>query len=135
MFVYRTNEITTNLLIYVDNVLLTRNNVALLQRLIQQLGQEFAIKDLGSLHYFLAVEIKYFLSGAFLSQQKYINDLFHKTKMLDSAPFAKPMTIKDKPTSTDNISTDAILYRSVVGALQYLIFTRPDIVYTVNRVC
>ena len=31
--------------------------------------------------------------------------------------------------------TNAQLYRSIVGALQYVIITRPEIAYCVNRVC
>lgn len=30
---------------------------------------------------------------------------------------------------------DPTVYRSIVGALQYLTFTRPDIAYSVNTVC
>lgn len=30
---------------------------------------------------------------------------------------------------------DPTEYRSIVGALQYIILTRPDIAYVVNRVC
>ena len=31
--------------------------------------------------------------------------------------------------------TDPTRYRQIVGALQYLTFTRPDICYAVNKVC
>ena len=61
LFVYRTHDITVIILVYVDDVLLTGNDDDFVQSLIEKLGQEFAIKDLGSLHYFLGVEVKPFL--------------------------------------------------------------------------
>ncbi|XP_022899255.1 uncharacterized protein LOC111412552 [Olea europaea var. sylvestris] len=55
--------------------------------------------------------------------------------MLESTSNATPMTLKEKPTSVDGDQVDPFVFRSIVGALQYLTFTRPDIIYTVNRVC
>ena len=54
--------------------------------------------------------------------------------MLESSNFATPMAIKDKSHSSDSESVDATVFRSIVGALQYLTFTRPDIIYAVNKV-
>lgn len=62
-----------------DDVLLTRNNDDFVESLIAKLGEEFAIKDLGSLFYFLGVEVKPFASSVFLPQQKYIYNFLHKT--------------------------------------------------------
>ena len=51
-------NITTIILVYVDYIFLTRNTDAFLHNLFNKLSQEFAIKDLGSPHYFLGVEVK-----------------------------------------------------------------------------
>jgi histone deacetylase 1/2 len=48
------------------------------------------------------------------------------------------MSTTDKITVVDSkllSSADATEYRSIVGGLQYLTITRPDISYAVNRVC
>lgn len=67
-------------------------------------------------------------------QRKYILDLLAKTNMTDAKSVATPMQSTPKlslrsGTSLENPSE----YRMVVGSLQYLAFTRPDISYAVNR--
>ena len=47
------------LLLYVDDIILTDNNKALINRFITQLHSEFAVKDLGQLTYFLGLEVTY----------------------------------------------------------------------------
>ncbi|KAL0560122.1 hypothetical protein IC582_000516 [Cucumis melo] len=64
----------------------------LLNDLIKALNSEFALKDLGTLSYFLGVEVSYPTNGGmFLSQAKYITDLLQKTKMIDAKPISTPM--------------------------------------------
>ena len=61
-------------------------------------------------------------------------DLLLRTKMSEAKPINTPMT------STTSLSAfegepfpDHTLYRSTVGALQYLALTRRDIAFTVNK--
>ena len=65
-----------------------------------------------------------------------MKDLLQKTEMFDSKPFATPCLpynrlLKDDGEPFNNPS----LYRSIVDALQYLVFTRPDIAFSVHQVC
>lgn len=58
--------------------------------------------------------------------------------MLNCKPVATPMassTIPLKHEGTTLSATEASQYRSIVGALQYLTLTRPDIAFSVNKVC
>ena len=57
LFVYRHGDTTAYLLLYVDDIILTASSAALLQQITLRLRHEFAIKDLGALHYFLGIEI------------------------------------------------------------------------------
>lgn len=67
-------------------------------------------------------------------QRQYILELLAKTNMTDAKPVSTPMQTSPKLTLSDGSSlTDASQYRSVVGILQYFVFTRPYISFTVNR--
>lgn len=67
-------------------------------------------------------------------QRRYILDLLGRTNMLDAKTVSTPMQTTPKLTLKDSPPlSDASQYRSIVGSLQYLAFTRPDISYAVNR--
>jgi len=72
--------------------------------------------------------------GILLSQRRYILDLLTRTKMSGAKPVQTPL-----PTSppislhSGTILSDPSQYRTVVGSLQYLSLTRPDISFTVNK--
>jgi hypothetical protein len=54
LFIYRRGKDTAYLL-YVDDIVLKASTADLLQRTIIALQREFAMKDLGPLHYFLGI--------------------------------------------------------------------------------
>ena len=71
-----------------------------------------------------------------MSQQKYIRDILSKTKLEGVKRVNTPLAANSQLSSEGSSSfSDPTLYRSVVGALQYLTFTRPDITVAVNKVC
>jgi len=76
--------------------------------------------------------------GILLSQGKYRNDILRRTGMLNCKLCSTPMTTTEKLSAyvgTPLSGDDVTRYRSVVGALQYLTLTRPDISFAVNKVC
>uniref|UniRef100_A0A2N9EQM2 Uncharacterized protein n=1 Tax=Fagus sylvatica TaxID=28930 RepID=A0A2N9EQM2_FAGSY len=104
--------------------------------LIQNLGRLFSMKDLGPLHYFLGLEAVYSTTGLHLTQTKYTMDLLFRTKFQDVKPISSPATAGKKLSLYDGDPlSDPTEFRSVVGALQYLTLTRPDICFAVNQVC
>nr|KYP51561.1 hypothetical protein KK1_026589 [Cajanus cajan] len=123
------------MLVYVDNIILTGNSPSLLQKLIDQLNEIFSLKDLGTLDYFLGIEVKPISDGRLLlSQHKYIFDLLTKVKMEDSKGISTPMIGGQQLAKAGTLFDDPTLYRSVVGALQYATITRPEIAFSVNKV-
>jgi hypothetical protein len=45
------------LLIYVDDIIVANSSLATVKSLLQDLRTDFALKDLGELHYFLGIEV------------------------------------------------------------------------------
>ncbi|KAI9164725.1 hypothetical protein LWI28_000893 [Acer negundo] len=123
------------MLIYIDDIVLTCNNEEFIQTLIKKLSSEFALKDLGELHCFLGIEVQHFSSSMTLSQSQYTKDFLNRAKLLESSHFNTPMALKPQLTPQDFKQIKAKEYRSLVGALQYLTYTHPDIVQAVNKVC
>jgi histone deacetylase 1/2 len=137
LFTYNSKGNTVYLLVYVDDIIITSNNSSLLQSFITQLNQAFSLKHLGSLDYFLGIEVNQLPNGSLLlTQSKYIRDLLNRTNMLESTPVSTPMQSSCKLSKDGSPAlSDPFMYRSVVGALQYATLTRPEISYVVNKVC
>ncbi|KAJ8774325.1 hypothetical protein K2173_011197 [Erythroxylum novogranatense] len=99
-----------------------------------QLSSEFKLKDLGQLSYFLGVEAQWTSAGLLLTQRKYIHDLLQKAHMQDANTVSTPACTTIKLSAFSGTSVpDPTLYRSIVGGLQYLSMTRPDISFSVNK--
>lgn len=97
------------------------------------LHDQFRIKDLGNLKYFLGVEVARSNQGIYISQWKYTLDILDDTWMLGSRPVEFPMEQNLKLTpSTGELLKDPSLYRRLVGRLIYLMITRPNITYCVH---
>jgi hypothetical protein len=105
---------------------------------LQDLKFDFALKDLGDLNFFLDIEGKKTSSGILLSQEKYATDILKRVGMMNCKPIKTPMTVSEKLSSHGSTVLAAeheSKYRSIVGALQYLTLTRPNISFHVNKVC
>ncbi|KAL5547516.1 hypothetical protein UlMin_002747 [Ulmus minor] len=89
-----------------------------------------------ALSYFLGVEVTYDDTSLHLCQTKYIADLLERNDMMDCKPAKTLGTIGKNLSKYDGeMFEDETKYRSVVGALQYVTLTRPDIVFAVNKAC
>ncbi|KAI9160575.1 hypothetical protein LWI28_009567 [Acer negundo] len=134
LFVLNTCGNILYLLIYVDDIILTGNNSAHMDRFVDILAQRFSLKDLGPLSYFLGVEVIPQKHGVLLSQRRYILDLLTHTNMIDAKPVQTPLPTSPPITlRSGTILDDPTNFRTVVGSLQYLSLTRPDFSFAINK--
>ncbi|RVW25377.1 Retrovirus-related Pol polyprotein from transposon TNT 1-94 [Vitis vinifera] len=84
------------LIVYVDDIILSGNDMGELQNLKKYLSEEFEVKDLGNLKYFLGMEVARSRKGIVVSQRKYILDLLKETGMLGCKPIDTPMDSQKK---------------------------------------
>lgn len=115
--------------------MITGSDTSYIQSLIVQLSQKFVMKDLGTLNYFLGIEVVTSPTGLFLSQSKYAAELLVKAGMVDCKPSCSPASVKPGIPDSDPFFVDVQLYRTLVGSLQYLTLTRPELSYSVNVAC
>jgi hypothetical protein len=96
LFILSLNGAMIYLLVYVDDILLTGSNSALLHRLITLLQTEFKLRDLGSVHFFLGIEVKSTVMGILLSQHKYALDIIQRAGMASCKPVDTPLSTSSK---------------------------------------
>ncbi|RVW31814.1 Retrovirus-related Pol polyprotein from transposon TNT 1-94 [Vitis vinifera] len=132
LFTCRKGKSFTALLIYVDDILITGNDVNVIVALKQFLHSHFRIKDLGDLKYFLGIEVSRSKKGISISQRKYTSEILKDGGFLGAKPVNFPMEQNTKLSDSGELLKDPSQYRRLVGRLIYLTITRPDITYSVH---
>lgn len=91
------------------------------------------MKDLGTLKYFLGLELARGSKGLFICQRKYTMDILEEYRMLACKPSSFPMEQNHKLALDDSPPhSKPSQYRRLVGRVIYLTMTRPEITYSVH---
>jgi Reverse transcriptase (RNA-dependent DNA polymerase) len=141
------------LTVYVDDMIITRDDEGEIARLKIRLGKKFDVKDPRQLRYFLGIEMARGGEGIVLSQRKYVLDLLGETGMLGCKPTTSPIDVKAKMSADarEHVDTSPIdvkakmsadarehvdceRYQRLVGRLIYLSHARFDILFVVSVV-
>jgi len=94
------------------------------------------MKDLGSLWYFLGIEVAYSPKSYFLFQLKYITDVFKRVRLTDNKIVDTLIKFNTNYSFSDGLSlSNPTLYRIIIGSLIYLTITCPNIAYVVHVCC
>ncbi|XP_057444144.1 uncharacterized mitochondrial protein AtMg00810-like [Lotus japonicus] len=116
-------------------MIITRDDVVGIRNLKLQLAKQFEMKDLGTLRYFLGIEVDYSPRGYLLSQSKYIATILAQARLCDTGTVDTPLEMNTQYNSSNGVPLkDHTLYRTLVGSLVYPTITRPDIAYAVHVV-
>jgi hypothetical protein len=127
LFTFDSETFTMFILIYVDDIILTFPQASAIDELLSLLQSDFSIKDCGPFNFFLGIEVIGTLGVSFLSQKRFILDILHRTHMVDTKLVSSPMSTTNNLSAFEGASfADHTLYRSIVGALQYLCITCLD---------
>ncbi|WVZ98058.1 hypothetical protein U9M48_043541 [Paspalum notatum var. saurae] len=118
--------------IYVDDIIFGGSSHTLVSSFAEQMNREFEMSLMGELQFFLRLQIKQGLEGAFVHQAKYTRDIFKKFDMVDSKPMTTPMSTNTKfDADEDGEAVDQKEFRGMIDSLLYLTVTRPDIQFAV----
>jgi hypothetical protein len=133
LFVHVSPRGRTLLLLYVGDMIITGDDSEYIAFVKARLSDQFLMSDLGSLWYFLRIEISSTTEGFFLSQEKYIQDLLDRASLTDHRTAETPMELNVRLMATDGEPFEApTRYHYIVESLVYLGVTRPDILYSVH---
>jgi hypothetical protein len=138
LFFFQTNDVTIYVLVYVDDIIVASLSLASTTALLKALQIDFALKDLGELHFFLDIEVTKNVAGLLLSQGKYAGDLLKRAGMTTCKPVNTMLSTSEKLSVHEGTllgPNDATSYHSLVGGLQYSTLTQSDIAFLVNKVC
>ncbi|KAK9069971.1 hypothetical protein SSX86_010369 [Deinandra increscens subsp. villosa] len=136
LFIMSSETVFVVLLVYVDDIVITGNNVTIIEKVKKALNSKFKIKDLGSLKYFLGIEVISRNNGLCLSQRKYCLELLAEYGLTGSKPVTCPLeqnyTLTTLCAKNNNVLQNISGYQKLIGKLIYLSHTRPDIAYSVH---
>ncbi|KAF3614676.1 hypothetical protein FXO38_35522 [Capsicum annuum] len=99
LYIRRTQERITLVLVYVDDMLITGDSLKLIEDAKVMLQQSFKMKDLGELRFFLGIEFARSSKGILMHQRKYTLELLSELGLTAAKPVVTPMDYNAKLTS------------------------------------
>jgi hypothetical protein len=133
--VYVQNSTSNIILIYlyVDDLLVTGNDITKIEKFKTVMMTEFEMTDLGTISYFLGIEFLKTSKGLMLHQKKYAGEILKRFNMSDCTYAMTPMETNLKLEKNENEdAVDPTMFKQIVGSLRYLCNSRPDICFAVG---
>jgi len=137
LFYFSEDSACVYLLVYVDDIRVMGNDHKLVDDLLTKLSTAFKIRDLGEPGFFLGIEMVKRGNAIVLSQQRYMTDILKHAGMAECKPLATHVSTTKMSSSIFNadLYDDPTKFRSLVGALQYLMVTCRDLSFAMDQLC
>jgi len=135
LYVKKTDHGIVVIVIYVDDLIITRDSDADIFDLKKFLKEKFEMKDLGELRYFLGIEVIQSPKGIWLLQRQYALNKLSEYGMMNCKPISIPLEQNVKLSVDEgDLVEDTTMYRRIVGSLIYMTITRPYLNYAIGVV-
>jgi len=122
------------LLVYMDDIILARNDKEEIDQVKEALNKTFKTKDLGDLRYFLDLEVTRSKKAIMRNQRKYALELLTDVGLLVYKPTVTPIENLLRLSSTRSVSfANVQAYRRLIRMLMYLTKSRPDITFPIQQ--
>jgi hypothetical protein len=121
--------------VHVDDFAIAASTIAMKNKLLAIIAKRYKFKECSTVESFLGVHVEYFSDGSVLfSQPGRIDDILRTYELLEVTPPSVPMiaTFNDAYQS-DSPKCDYTAFMTLLGILLFVVKTRPDIAYAVNR--
>ncbi|XP_031505063.1 uncharacterized mitochondrial protein AtMg00810-like [Nymphaea colorata] len=119
--------------VYVDDLIVTGEDLEAITTFKQQTMAEFEMSDLGLLNYYLGNEVAQSEDNIQIKQVAYAKKVLTQFGMFDYNPTKLPMELRSQlHKDPEGQPVDATEFRRVIGCLRYLLHTRPDLSYVVG---
>ncbi|GJW98709.1 putative ribonuclease H-like domain-containing protein [Tanacetum coccineum] len=118
--------------VYVDDIIFGSTRKKMCTEFEKMMHKKFQMSSMGELTFFLGLQVKQKEDGIFISQDKYVNEILNKFGFSDVKTTSTPMeTHKTLLMNEKREDVDEYLYRSMIGSLMHLTYSRPDIMFAV----
>ncbi|XP_071729182.1 uncharacterized mitochondrial protein AtMg00810-like [Rutidosis leptorrhynchoides] len=130
LFIKRHGDDIMLIQIYVDDIILGSTNQKHCDRFAALMSKHFKMRMMGTLQFFLGLQVRQLPSGIFINQSKYILDILKKFELESRQSIGIPMETHTKLNADLNgKSVNSTKYHSMIGSLMYLTSSRPDIMF------
>nr|XP_016437443.1 PREDICTED: uncharacterized mitochondrial protein AtMg00810-like [Nicotiana tabacum] len=134
MFTNGSGDKLVILVVYVDDIIITGTDLCEIAAVKAFVHDQFKIKDIGTLNYFLDIKVLYSKNGVLLHQKKFIHNLLSEFHSSDCSSVVSPLEMHEKlKADYDDPLPNPETYKCLVGKLNFLTHTRPDICFAVQH--
>ncbi|XP_075079725.1 uncharacterized protein LOC142164957 [Nicotiana tabacum] len=122
------------LVVYVDDIVFIETDLGEVSALKAFFHDQFKIKYLGLFNYFIGIEVLYSSFEVLLHQRKFIHDLLKEFHCNVCSPVISPLELHEKlKAKVGDPFPNPEVYRSLVGKLNFLTHSRPDLSFAVQH--